>query len=373
VLGVAPAVAVTVEGGQAPAALPLVVLTATIGAAVALVLAASVRSWGRDLRLVIAGPGGVALALAMWGAEPAWSEQRWPVAVSLGVAAVGALVVTALTPMRRVAVMAVALFAPLASGAAALGVLAGGWSPEVGGVAAVLVAAVTVAASAHALGPGLRTAAGASAGTVAAIVLVGLAARSVPWPGDGAHALAVGLTLTAAGSAIAGLIPAWRRLESVALALAVVAGWSWLGIAGVGVVEAYTVPTAVVTLVAGWAWRRRDRSLSSWFAYGPGLVVGVLPSLVLALDGDGGRAVGVALACLGALVIGTEGRLQAPVTLGAVGLVVIGLHTVAPVAAQVPRWLVLAVAGTVSLWLGATVERRLRQARRWVHRFGSLG
>ncbi|MCD9625018.1 SCO7613 C-terminal domain-containing membrane protein [Rhabdothermincola salaria] len=371
-LGVAPAVVVTVEDAQVTAALPMVVLTTTIGAAAALVLATSVRPWGRELRLVVAAPATAALALAAWGAEPAWAEQRWPVAVALGVAAAAALAVTALTPMRRVAQGAVGVFAPVASGAAALGVLAGGWSPEVGGAMAVLVASATVAATPHVLARHLHPAAGLSAGAVVLVTLAGLAARSVPWPGDGAHALAVGLTLGAAGAAIAGLEPTWRRLELVALALAVVASWSWLGIAGVGVVEAYTAPTAVVCLGAGWVGRRGDRSLSSWFAYAPGLLVGVLPSLVLALDGDGSRAVGVAVVCLGALVVGTEGRLQAPVTLGAVGLVVIGLHTVAPVAAQIPRWAVLAVAGVVSLWLGATVERRLRQARRWVHRFGDL-
>jgi uncharacterized membrane protein AbrB (regulator of aidB expression) len=67
----------------------------------------------------------------------------------------------------------------------------------------------------------------------------------------------------------------------------------------------------------------------------------------------------------GALLVvlaGARARLQAPLVLGAVTLVALGVDAVWPVAAQLPRWATIGAAGLL-LWLGATAERRLARLR----------
>ena len=68
----------------------------------------------------------------------------------------------------------------------------------------------------------------------------------------------------------------------------------------------------------------------------------------------------------GALLVvlaGARARLQAPLVLGAVTLVALGVDAVWPVAAQLPRWATIGAAGLLLLWLGATAERRLAKLR----------
>jgi len=50
--------------------------------------------------------------------------------------------------------------------------------------------------------------------------------------------------------------------------------------------------------------------------------------------------------------------------LGAATLVALALDLVAPEAARLPRWTVLAAAGALLLWAGATFERRREDLRR---------
>ena len=63
------------------------------------------------------------------------------------------------------------------------------------------------------------------------------------------------------------------------------------------------------------------------------------------------------------VVAGAVRRLQAPVIVGCVALLVLAVNALAPAAAHVPRWIPLGVAGVALLWLGATFERRLGQVR----------
>jgi hypothetical protein len=102
-----------------------------------------------------------------------------------------------------------------------------------------------------------------------------------------------------------------------------------------------------------------------WLAFGPGLAVALLPSLALAVDEPGAaRPLLLAGGALLVVLAGAQARLQAPLILGAVTLVGLALDAVAPVAAQLPRWLTIGATGLLLLWLGATAERRLERLRR---------
>jgi hypothetical protein len=147
-------------------------------------------------------------------------------------------------------------------------------------------------------------------------------------------------------------------------AAALAATWAWLSVADVRLLEAYTLPAATGALAAGASTRRRRPRPSSWLAYGPGLAVGLLPSLAAAVGG-GGTARPLLLTGAAVLVVlaGAGARLQAPLVLGGGTLLVLGLDAVAPVAAQLPRWVTIGAAGLLLLWLGATAERRLARLR----------
>jgi hypothetical protein len=119
-------------------------------------------------------------------------------------------------------------------------------------------------------------------------------------------------------------------------------------------------------LGAGMVRRRADHNVGSWAAYGPALVVGLGPSLLVALDrGGAARPIGLIAAGVVCVLVGSSRRLRAPLAAGAVVLVAIAVENLAPVAAQVPRWLALGAIGLLMLWLGASAERRLDQLRRW--------
>src|SRR4029453_8082405 len=120
------------------------------------------------------------------------------------------------------------------------------------------------------------------------------------------------------------------------------------------------------------AWRRPPQ-LSSWLACGPGLAAALLPSLGLALEQDGlARPLLLTAGALLVVLVGARARLQAPLVLGAVTLVVLGVDAVWPVAAQLPRWATIGAAGLLLLWLGATPERRLGQLREFRQRLQGL-
>jgi hypothetical protein len=183
------------------------------------------------------------------------------------------------------------------------------------------------------------------------------------------------ITLTAAVPLLlaAAARPDRRAYAWSAAALAVAATWAWLSLAGVTLPEAYTLPAAAVALVAGALARRRAPQLSSWLAFGPGLAAALLPSLGLALEQDGeARPLLLTAGALLIVVVGARARLQAPLVLGAVTLVVLGVDAVWPVAAQLPRWATIGAAGLLLLWLGATAERRLAQLRELRQRLQGL-
>lgn len=208
-------------------------------------------------------------------------------------------------------------------------------------------------------------------GAVAGAVAVGMAAPDRPY-------LALMLALCgvlAAGTAVR----AERRPAAgyVAVVLFVLATWVRLSASGVSTPEAYTLPVTVPALVVGVVQRRRDPAASSWTAYGAGLAATLVPSLVAAwTDPSWVRPLLLGVVALVLTLAGARLRLQAPLLLGGAVLALDALHELAPYVVQVvgalPRWLPPALAGVLLLVVGATYERRLRDARRLKDALGRM-
>ncbi|MFH9739491.1 SCO7613 C-terminal domain-containing membrane protein [Streptomyces roseolus] len=266
---------------------------------------------------------------------------------------------------------------------AAAAVLGAGAVREASAGGAVLAAAGLVGAGTAAAGLSA-----ASAGLVLLVVPAGTAALAVRFRSPSAElsgvavgALAVALTaprpaVLALALALGGVIAAATALRAerrraaswTAGALFLAAAWLRLGVWGVTVPEAYTLPVTVPALVVGFLRRRRDPAASSWGAYGPGLAATLVPSLLAVWsDPYGARPLLLGAGALAVTLLGARFRLQAPLVLGGAVLALVAVHELAPYVMQLvgalPRWLPPAAAGLLLLAVGATYERRLREAR----------
>ncbi|WP_328521456.1 SCO7613 C-terminal domain-containing membrane protein [Kribbella sp. NBC_00359] len=180
-------------------------------------------------------------------------------------------------------------------------------------------------------------------------------------------ATGVVLTIAAAPLIAYGMSPARRIGLLVAGLLLIIANTAFVVASGATTVELFTVPPAVVMLAIGvLAWRNE----SSWVYLGPGLLIGLVPSALLADSNDNWiRVTFVVAAALAVILVGVYRGLQAPFVIGAAVLAKIGIWQFLEVAPLIPRWITLGAAGTVLLTVGATYERRLTQAKqaaRWV-------
>ncbi|WP_371646336.1 hypothetical protein OG974_11215 [Streptomyces sp. NBC_00597] len=268
---------------------------------------------------------------------------------------------------------------PVRAGAAALAVVyAAGVAAALGALWGLAVSwwalpLLAVPAAVATAGPRLgrvRLSTEVAAAVVGAVALL-LAARE--------PALAA-LVCALAGVVCAGAaVRAERRgLGWAAGVLFVAATWIRLSASGVQVPEAYTLPVTAAALAVGFLRRRRDARASSWAAYGPGLGATLLPSLIAAWgDAHWLRPLLLGLAALAVTLLGAHRRLQAPLLLGGAALAAVAVHELAPYVVQVvdalPRWLPPALAGLLLLVVGATYEKRLRDARRLRAALGRLG
>lgn len=377
-----------------------------------LLLAPAVAAWFRrgGVRLM-AVSGGVAAAVAALAALAA-AQAPWPTvsAVQL-VFGAGLLVLVALRPYGALT-LAGGLFGTLLAVAGLAGALAEKWSTITG------LALVTVALAAIAVGGRTRSArtAGWLAGAavkvllaiaigeaaelrfelvaylvlgVAAIVL-GLAyapfAREQRAAAEAAahaaalvalslchgHVRSIALVLAvwgvAVGLTVLGAPRPQRVPRAAAAALAEAIAWcAILAANGVGLLEAYTLPVALLALAVGWYAARARPDLSSWLYAGPALVAALLPSLAGALTEESGTPLRRLLLGLGALavtVFGAVRRLQAPVVLGGGVLLVLALHELVLVSRLLPTWVPIAVGGAVLLALAITYERSRRDVAR---------
>lgn len=357
---------------------PVVVLAAIVAArhadtfavvAVAAAVLASATSWlrsglRRSIALAATGCAALAAVVAQWRplTQP-WSVANapWHGQPLIGTGAISHF---------AVGVLAIGL-AAVVTGAGALRRSSRG-SLDAVAIALPVVAGPTLLAS----GLGYRIALGCLL-----VVAVGLTCWAV-FGGSIAHVggaiVATSLALAWALAAItptlivlgclgtAYLVCAWqcervRLLMAGLSALAFEAAWC-VGLAALGVaaVEAYTVPAAAIALAFGWRL-----SNASWPAYGLGLALLLLPSLIATWHGHGWIRPGLlGVGAAAVMLIGAKQRLQAPLVCGAVVAIADAGYQLAPavrrLAELVPGWVPVAICGAVLLWVGATYEARLR-------------
>ena len=359
---------------------------AVVGVAASVPLAGRWPVWAAELVT-----GGV--ALAGMGAAAA-ADRRGLFQVGLALAGGAAVLGATATGWALATEAGTVAFLPVVAAAAAVAVGAAASAPIRQGLGAVSAAALVFESGAVALSAGLAT---AETGVVAA--LVGgcvLAAGSLGLAGrpEGVAVEAAGGAGLVVGAVLAGTEEPWlavvltlavpclgaaairrdrRAYGWAAAGVAVTATWAWLAFADVALLEAYTLPAAAVALAAGAAARRQAPALSSWPSSGPGLFVGLVPSLGLAVaEGGLTRPLILSGAALLVVLAGARTRLQAPLVLGGAVLVTLGVDALWPVVREVPRWTSLAAIGLLLLWLGATAERRTAQLREVGRRFAEL-
>jgi hypothetical protein len=164
---------------------------------------------------------------------------------------------------------------------------------------------------------------------------------------------------------LSALRPGRRMFAAPAGAAELLAWWMLLFAADVGVIEAYTLPFALLAVAGGVNGLRRRPALRSWAAYGPALAAAFLPSLALVLAGPGEpvRRLLLGAGAIAVVVVGGARRRQAPVVVGATVLAVVTLHELVVWWDALPRWIPLAAGGLLLVSVGATYERRRRDLR----------
>jgi hypothetical protein len=327
-----------------------------------LVLAATVAA--QPARTAIGATQGILyIGAGLAGALPA----RWSTLAALGIILVGAAIIGAVGRDEgwRVFGWIGAVVAALTLAAA------GGFAADLpaqqvafGVLGAAIVALFTDAVVGHGLGRPVEAraihAAAQAGGLVALLFTVGFtgyaSAISVIW------GLAIGLRAIAPGTSG----PARVRMAAVGGAYELLAWWLLLASNQVTLVEAYTLPLALLALLAGWAALRVRPELRSWVAFGPALAAGFLPSLaeIIGVDGSPWRRLALGAAAVIVVVIGSVGRRQAPVVVGGIVLVVVALHELVLLWQLLPGWVPLAIGGVILVGLAITYERRLRDLRR---------
>jgi hypothetical protein len=129
--------------------------------------------------------------------------------------------------------------------------------------------------------------------------------------------------------------------------------------------EVYTLPAAVLLLVAGW-WRlSSDPGTTSARALSSGLTLALAPSLLLAVDDPVSiRGALVAVGGLAVLALGAARLWAAPFVAGAVTTGVLAVLHLGPVVDGLPRWISLGCVGVLLLVVGVTWEQRRRDVAR---------
>ncbi len=351
------------------------------GALVAVAVVATVASYPVTLWLVVACALLVALNLAMVSRSGMVGRDDVPAVAALGV--LGLALATALaSDVLTAVVLATAtlltvgwwavgrsdlvrdmgrVLTPVAGGALiwTLAELAG-LDPEWRAVPVLIALGVVVVLAARVAVEGGAAVTALAAG-LAAVASGFLVSDSRGW-----WALAIVLTLAGAAQVVSSLVNAHRRelAWSGGLMLAM-ATWVRLYDAGVTTPEAYTLPSALVLVAVGLVAVLR-RGLPTMTALTPGLSLATVPTLLQVLGGDpvSWRAFLLGAAVLGLVLVGTRLRWGGPLVVGAVVGALLVIREAGPYAADLPPWLLIAVAGTVLTVVGITWERGLRDLRR---------
>lgn len=224
----------------------------------------------------------------------------------------------------------------------------------------------------------------AALGLVAAIPAVALQGRTAPWVTDLAAGTAIAGLVGAAGIAAPPLIgvPSGDAMSVAAaivmLSTLVVRSRAWVPAAqavavvtiavapftGLTRIENWSIPAAVVAVgLAAAAWHRGARS--SWLIEAPVAALLLVPTLVVALDGDetGLRLTCVCVAAALVLLDAARRRRQGPAVVAVAAIAVSLSWALLPRISEIPSWAALAVTGSLLLWVGFTWERSRATAR----------
>ncbi|MDJ0350269.1 hypothetical protein [Cryobacterium sp. PH29-G1] len=148
------------------------------------------------------------------------------------------------------------------------------------------------------------------------------------------------------------------------LALAGLAAFSTVSFGVVAPFELVTVPVALALLGSGWLRLNTDARARSWRWLGVGLVLLLGPSLLQDLTyNELWRIVGLGIAAIVVLVIGSTRRLQAPFVIGAAVLLIHGIAQLWPwislAYSVIPWFLWLGAGGILLIVLAARYEQRI--------------
>ncbi|MDG6105495.1 hypothetical protein Daura_47080 [Dactylosporangium aurantiacum] len=204
-----------------------------------------------------------------------------------------------------------------------------------------------------------------AAGYAGAVVAVLLTLGSAAHTAAALTALGAVLGLSAARKGRSGQ---QRVILIIAASVAeLIAIWLLLITVKVAVIEAYTLPFAVLALITGLLEIRRRPELGSWLAYGPALVAGFAPSLALAVASENSpelRRVLLILAGVVTVAIGAVRQQKAPVAVGSAVTIIATVNELLRIG--LPVWMLLLLFGGTGLLLialGATYEQRQRLDR----------
>lgn len=135
--------------------------------------------------------------------------------------------------------------------------------------------------------------------------------------------------------------------------------------------EVVTAPLAAALVVQGTRALQARPEARSWPTLGPGLVLLLVPSLLFDFASDNAlwRVIALGVAAVVVLLVGARLRLQAPVLLGGVTLLIHAVAQLWPWIAAIYEsaaglwWLWLGIAGVLLIVVAATYERRIRELR----------
>ncbi|MEU6247263.1 hypothetical protein [Glycomyces sp. NPDC047010] len=171
-------------------------------------------------------------------------------------------------------------------------------------------------------------------------------------------------TLALVGAALMAPVRKWGYVIA-ALCTGTLGWWALLAAESVTTLEFFTGPPAAILFAIG-LWRLEKRpNAGSWAALAAPIVVGIGPSLLLALgDGEPARRVGVGAAAIAVIIAGLGRRWQAPLVLGSIALAVLTINELTLVWHYIPVWIPPAIGGVVLIGAGATFEKRRRDLAR---------
>ncbi|CAN5857447.1 hypothetical protein BH23ACT10_BH23ACT10_34790 [soil metagenome] len=180
------------------------------------------------------------------------------------------------------------------------------------------------------------------------------------------------LAVAAAGVAVRRADRRWLRW--VATGAASASSWTLLADLDIGLVEAYTMPPALVIIALAASGLRVRPSASSWPVMGTGLTLLTMPTVLQLVDDPGDlRRLAVSIVLGSALaVVGRLRALQSPLVIGVATLTLAALSQYEVITDLLPRWLLLAAAGTLLLWLSISYERQRERVAAAHHRLATM-